>query len=203
MSLYWTTLSPIATIPSMPPVNVTLSWDLVIIVFFAIVMSYSFIIGRNQSIRVMIAAYISIIATQGIGNVILRLAGSSINNIEILNFTFNVSIISALKIIIFVTFIILLALRSGIHITYTKESGSLMNILYTTIFGFGTAGLIISTILTYVAGNAILDVTMPASGAIAPIAQSSPLMQIMVLNQDIWFSLPAILIIAAGFINNE
>ncbi len=187
----------------MPPVNVTLSWDLVIIVFFAIVMSYSFIIGRNQSIRVMIAAYISIIATQGIGNVILRLAGSSINNIEILNFTFNVSIISALKIIIFVTFIILLALRSGIHITYTKESGSLMNILYTTIFGFGTAGLIISTILTYVAGNAILDVTMPSSGAIAPIAQSSPLMQIMVLNQDIWFSLPAILIIAAGFINNE
>lgn len=192
-----------ATILSMPPVNVTLSWDLVIIVFFAIVMSYSFIIGRNQSIRVMIAAYISIIATQGIGNVILRLAGSSINNIEILNFTFNVSIISALKIIIFVTFIILLALRSGIHITYTKESGSLMNILYTTIFGFGTAGLIISTILTYVAGNAILDVTMPSSGAIAPIAQSSPLMQIMVLNQDIWFSLPAILIIAAGFINNE
>ncbi len=192
-----------ATIPSMPPVNVTLSWDLVIIVFFAIVMSYSFIIGRNQSIRVMVAAYISIIATQGIGNVILRLAGSSLNNIQILDLTFSVSIISALKIGIFAAFIILLSLRSGIHITYTKEAGSLMNILYTTIFGFGTAGLIISTILTYVAGNAILDRTMAASGAIVPIAASSPLMQIMVLNQDIWFSLPAILIVAAGFINNE
>ena len=56
-------------------VNLTLSWDLFIVVFFAIIVSYSFIIVQHQSMKVIIASYIGIIATQGIGNVLARLMG--------------------------------------------------------------------------------------------------------------------------------
>ncbi len=183
--------------------TVTLSWDLFVIVFFAIVMAYSFIIGKHQSVKVIIAAYISIIATQGLGNAIFRMIGETQGMMDVMGFVFNFTILSALKVFLFALFIIILAIRSGIHVAYTKEAGSIMNAIYTACFGFATAGLIVSTILTYVAGNAIMDPSIALSPAIAPLAQSSPLMQIMILNQDLWFALPALLLIAAGFINND
>ena len=33
--------------------------------------------------------------------------------------------------------------------------------------------------------------------------QQSQLMQLMILNQDLWFSLPALLLLAAGFMGNR
>lgn len=183
--------------------TVTLSWDLFIIVFFAIVMAYSFIIGKHQSVKVIIAAYISIIATQGVGNALFRLLNQTPAFLSVLGVTFNFTILSAIKIFLFAAFIITLAIRSGIHVTYTKESGSLLSALYTGLFGFTTAGLIVSTILTYVAGNSIMDPNIALSPAVAPIAAVSPLMQIMVLNQDLWFALPALLIIVVGFVSSE
>lgn len=184
-------------------VNVALSWDLFLVVFFAIVMSYSFIIGKTQSVRVIIAVYIAIIATQGIGNFIERLGGMSLDMMRVADVTFNFTALSLIKIVVFAFFIIVFSLRSGIHVTYGKESNSLLSILYTALFGFTTAALIVSTILTYVGGKAILDTTLGASAALAPIAAASPLMQVIILNQDLWFALPAILIVAAGFIHNE
>ena len=47
--------------------NVTLTWDLFIIVFFAVIITYSFIIGRREAIKIIIATYIAIVAVQGSG----------------------------------------------------------------------------------------------------------------------------------------
>lgn len=185
-------------------VNVTtLSWDLVIIVFFVIVMAYSFIIGKHQSIRVIVATYIAVIATQGIANIFLRLSGEPLGMMQVMDVTFNITVLAALKIFLFAFFIIVLSIRSGIHVAYSRDSGSIMNILYTALFGFATAGLIIATIVTYVSGNSILDSSMTASGALLPVMETSPLMQIMVFNVDLWFAFPALLIALAGFIHNE
>jgi hypothetical protein len=35
--------------------NLTLSWDLFIIVFFALVVTYSFIIGRKESMKIIVS----------------------------------------------------------------------------------------------------------------------------------------------------
>ena len=48
--------------------EINLSWDLFVIVFFAVIIAYSFIIGRNQTLKVIIASYIAILASDGIGN---------------------------------------------------------------------------------------------------------------------------------------
>jgi hypothetical protein len=183
--------------------NLTISWDLFIVVFFAIVMSYSFIIGKHQSIKIIIASYIGIITTQGIGNVWTRVLGNASSSLASVGIPFDISMIAIAKIFLFALCIILFVIRSGISIEYEKENGTVMTIVLTGLFGFSTAGLVLSTLLTYVAGSGILDATLIAHSVIAPIVKNSPLMQVMIFNQDLWFTLPAFLIIATGFVQNE
>ena len=183
--------------------NLTLSWDLFIVVFFAIVMSYSFIIGKHQSVRVIIASYIGIIATQGIGNVMSRLVGNSEQMFSAIGMPTDPSVIALGKIFIFAICVFIFVTRSGIDVSYEKDAGRILSIVYTGFFGFATAGLIVSTVLTYASGSRILDATLIAQGAIADITKGSTLMQLMILNQDIWYTLPAFLIVATGFIHND
>lgn len=183
--------------------SITLSWDLFIIVFFATVMAYSFIIGKTQSVKVVIASYIAILATQGIGNILLRLTGSTSSMLSTIGLGIDTSVISIAKIILFIAFIILLSVRSGIHVAYEREGSSLMNLVYTALFGFFTAGLIVSTILTYATGRGILEAGTVPSPQLSAALEASPLMQIMILNQDLWFTLPALLLVGVGFIKNK
>lgn len=183
--------------------NLTISWDLFIVVFFAIVMSYSFIIGKHQSIKIIIASYIGIITVQGIGNVWKRLLGDASTTLSAVGIPFDISMVAIAKIFLFALCIILFVIRSGINIEYEKESGTIMTIVLTGLFGFSTAGLMISSILTYASGSGILDPTLVAQSVIAPIVKHSTLMQVMIFNQDLWYTLPAFLIIATGFVQNE
>lgn len=182
---------------------VTLSWDLFITVLFAIVMCYSFIIGRNQSVKVIIATYIAIIATQGVGNAIARLVGDTPESLKLFGVGLDLTVLSLAKIVLFAVLLILLTIRSGIHVTYTKQPGNVMSVALTTVYGFLTAALLLSTILTYAAGSPILDTRMPASSVLAAAVADSKIMQALVLNQEIWFTLPALLLVVAGFLNNE
>lgn len=181
----------------------TLSWDLFIIVFFAIVMSYSFLIGKDQSMKVIIASYIAIIATQGVGNVLLRLVGNGDAVFRSVGIPVDITLVSLAKIFVFAVCIIIFVTRSGIDLTHDKDTGTILSILYTALFGFSTAGLIVSTVLTYAGGSGILDSAIVSSNILTPLLESSTLMQLMILNQDIWFTLPAFLIIAVGLIHND
>lgn len=183
--------------------QIALSWDLFIVVFFAVVMSYSFIIGKHQSMKIIIAAYIAIIATQGIGNVLSRLGTESGSTLASMGVPVDMTMIALGKIFIFALCVIIFVIRSGIEVSYEKDAGKILNIIYTGLFGFSTAGLIVSTILTYASGSGILDSAISAHGTLAPLAADSTLMQLMILNQDIWYTLPAFLIIAMGFLHND
>lgn len=183
--------------------SLTLSWDLFIIVFFAIVMSFNFIIGKDRSMKVIIASYIAIIATQGIGDVLTRLMGKSGQAFQSIGIPFDITLMSLAKIFVFALCIIIFVTRSGIEMSHSKDTGTILSIVYTGLFGFSLSGLIVSTVLTYAAGNGILDSGIVTSGAIAPLVANSTLMQLMILNQDIWFTLPAFLIVAVGLIHNN
>jgi hypothetical protein len=176
----------------------TLSWDLFIVVFFAIVMSYSFIIGKEKSVRAIIATYVSVIAVLGITAIATRLLTGTGSTLTDIGLPLDATMIALGKIFLFALFILIFMLRSGIDISYTKEAGSIMNIVCTGLFGFSAAGLIVSTVLTYAAGSGILDsVGMPA------MSTGSTLTQLLILNQDLWYTLPAFLIIVLGFVQND
>ncbi|MDO8648232.1 MAG: hypothetical protein Q7R81_00435 [Candidatus Peregrinibacteria bacterium] len=182
---------------------ITLSWDLFVIAFSAIVISYGFIIGKHESVKIILSAYIAVVAVQGIGNVLERLLGEPSPLFRILGIPVDVSLFSMLKLVTFTALMIFLAVRSGLSVSYESESGTLVNVLLTALVGFATAGLLVVIVLTFVAGTPLLDPALSATPSLAPILAQSKLMQLMALNQDLWFSLPALLLIGIGFINNR
>ncbi len=183
--------------------NVQLTWDLFIIVFFAIVITYSFIIGRKESVKIIVATYIAIVAIQGIGNVLGRVFGKSAPLFGMLGVSVDPALLSITKLVLFIAIIIAIAIRAGIKVEYEHEPGFPLHAALSALFGFTTAGLLVSTLLTYVAGVPLLDTNLPNVASLSPIIQGSPLMQLLTLNQDLWFSLPALLLVAAGLIGNR
>ena len=186
-----------------PFMNITLTWDLFIIVFFAIVITYSFIIGRKESIKIIIATYITIVAVQGMGNVFQRVVGETASVLSVLGISIETELLSITKLVLFIVIIIALAIKAGVTVTYNHEPGLPLNMALTGIFGFTTAGLLLTTLLTYTAGVPLLDTNLPNVATLSPIIQQSPLMQLMILNQDLWFSLPALTLLVAGIVANR
>ena len=183
--------------------DLTLSWDLFIIVFFAMVIAYAFIIGKHDSVKLIIATYIATVAVQGLGNILERLTGESHAVLVVLGLSVDSTILATTKLIVFAAAVIFIMVRGGINIEYGKEPGKVLSTIIIGLFGFATAGLILSTLMTFVAGSAILDATLAESTNMSPIIQQSKLMQLLIFNQDLWFALPAILLLGVGFLSSE
>ena len=188
-----------------PLMDLTLTWDLFISFFFAVVTAYSFIIGKHQTLKILVAVYIAILATQGLGNIFMRLTGEAepvYRIFRVLGVSLNVSTMSVAKLVAFMIVIVAVALKGGFNVEYGKSHSSLIALLGTGLFGFATAGLIIISLLTFVAGAPLLDKTLGAQEILKPLMDSSRLVQVMVLNQDLWFSLPALLV-GFGLVKEE
>lgn len=182
--------------------DLTLTWDLFVIVFFAVVITYSFIIGKHESVKIIIASYIAIVAVQGIGNLLSRIATDD-PMFSMLGITVDITLLSTTKLVLFVAAVVFLAVRGGFEIEFKREPGSSIDLVITAIFGFATAGLLLSTLLTYVADVPILSKTIAETSTIASIMQGSNLMATMIAYQDLWFAGPALLVLATGFIGRE
>lgn len=184
--------------------NLTLSWDLFILVFFALVVTYSFIIGKNESVKIIIASYIAIVAVQGLGNFAQRLLGltDASASLNIIGFSVDSSITSIVKLALFITIIVFLAVRAGFHVQYTNER-AVTAIALTALCGIATGGLLLSTLFTYIAGIPLLDSAAQANAALSSVMQQSALLQLMIQNQDLLFTFPAIVLIAAGYLSNK
>ncbi len=183
--------------------NLTLSWDLFIIVFFALVITYTFIIGKREAVKIIVACYMAIVAVQGLSNVLTRLIGEQQGAFDVLGFSINFPVLSVVKMVLFISIVVSLAVRSGFDIQYADNMGSLVNIGVTAALGFGSALLIISTVIAYMSQSAILDMHLTTSATLSPIVQQSKLLPILLQNQDLWFALPALLLIGVGLLNNR
>jgi len=186
--------------------DLTLSWDLFISFFFAVVTAYSFIIGKHQTLTILIAVYIAILATQGLGNIFVKFSGESepvFRIFKVLGVDLNISTISIAKLVLFMATIIAVALKGGFSVEYGRSHSSLIALIATGLFGFATSGLIVIALLTFVAGSPLLDPTLGAKEILVPLMGQSYLVQVMVLNQDLWFSLPALLLIGFGLLREE
>ena len=178
--------------------DLTLTWDLLIILFFAIVIAYSFIVGKEESGKIIVASYVAAIAVAGIGN-LLDVLGDPRDGIgEILGFGFSPNILSSIKLLLFTAVIIILAVRGGFQIDYEKEFSPIVNFLITTFYGFATAGLLLCILLAYVAHAPMLSPEVGSSAAIAPLLGQSQMVPLLIDYQNVWFSVPAILLLGVG-----
>lgn len=175
--------------------NLRLSWDLFIIVFFGIVIAYSFIIGRNQTVKVIIATYMAILTADGLGNVFNTyllpaaptLQGESGEQTMIL-----------LKIAVFVIVIVLLAIKGGFRVDLLNENSVATRILSNLSFGFLNAGLIVSTLLVYLTGGSFVAGTTQAALS-TNLYLESRVVQLLIDNYSIWFAIPAVSIVILSF----
>lgn len=183
--------------------TVTPTWDLFIVVFFGLVITYSFIIGKHEAVKIIISTYIAILAVEGIANIIERVTGDTTPLLNVMGLQVDTDVLTAVKLVVFIALIIFIAVRSGLEIDYSKDPGGPVNVLLTGIFGFATAGLLLISLFIFVTDVALLDPNIEKLETANALMQKSRLTQLMLLNQDLWFSLPALLLIAVGFISNE
>lgn len=183
----------------MPPL--TLTWDLVIIVFVAIVVAYSFIVGRAEAMKIIIAVYVASVAVQGIGGVIAWLFQGSSRMLDILGMEANVPALTITKLLLLVGGIIILTVRSGVSVEDEGPEG-LVGTLYTGVCGLATALLLLTVLLTYIADAPLLDLQLRFSPALAPLLAQSRLVEAIIGYQQLWFALPAGLLAASGFIRS-
>lgn len=180
----------------------TLSWDLIVIIFFAVIVAYSFIVGKDESVKIIIASYISIVAVQAIGNLLGMLtpqSSSGTSIIAMLGFGFSPDIVSIVKLVLFVAIIIFLAIRGGFDMQYTQEIGGIWDPIVTAICGFLTAGLLLTALLTYVSAKPLLDSSLASAPLLQPLLAGSTLVAFMVEWQNLWFCLPAVLMMVVGY----
>lgn len=184
---------------------IKLSWDLFIIVFFTVIIAYSFIIGKNQTMKVIIGTYIAVLTADGLGNLVeqyvLGTKGAAPN---ILPVGLQDSALIILKIVVFILGIVLIAVRGGFDVQLPYETTTIGKLITTFCFGFLNAGLIVSTILVYISGFSFVEASAElASNPIFDLYKQSPLVAVIINNYNFWFSLPAIAFVFSSFIGER
>lgn len=177
--------------------NITLSWDLFIVVFFCIIIAYSFIVGRNQTIKIIIGAYIATLTADSIGNLMAKYLGGETPILKILEGPTGDQTLITMKIMIFIAAVVIIAVRGGFEVSILNEQRAPVRLLMTFFFGFLNAGLIVSTLLLYVSGLSLVGADQ--LGDVAMVGSESLLVQLMIENYSVWFSLPAVALVAVSF----
>ncbi len=179
--------------------NITLTWDLFVIVFFAVIVAYSFIIGRNQTLKIIISTYIAILTADGLGNVLEKYLSPRALNFFFPRLDFATATI-VIKILIFVTVIVVLAMRGEFQVNLSEGHTRTIAMIINGLFGVLSAGLIVSTILFYMSGGSFLQLTGGVTNeAIVSIKRDSTLVRNLIDFYNLWFSLPAIAFGVASF----
>jgi len=179
-----------------------LSWDLFIIVFFGIIVAYSFIIGRNNNLKVILATYVAALAADAVGNLFantLALSESFMKLMKIFYITTPIEAVVLVKIIFFMTVIVLLSVRGAYSVSVINNGSAGLRMMINLVFGFLNACLIVSIALVFISGASFISGGMGASPAFQDIYNQSHLAKILVDHYSVWFLLPAGAFIGMSF----
>jgi hypothetical protein len=176
--------------------NLQLSWDLFIIVFFGIIVAYSFIIGRNGNLKVILATYVAALCADAIGNLFastLALSGNFMKLLHLFYINTTVEAIVVSKILSFLLILVLLSVRGSYSVEVSNSRSASLRISINMLFGFLNACLIVSIALIFVSGDSfIIGNTGGTSVAFQQIYDQSNLAKILIDHYSIWFLFPAL-----------
>lgn len=181
--------------------NVTLTWDLFVIVFFTIIIAYSFIVGRNQTLKIIIGAYIASLTADALTNLVDQYLGGPQPILKFLDGPDSDEFLIMFKIVIFILVTVVLAVRGGFEVGILGHHRLPIRLLMTFLFGFLNAGLIVSTLLLYISGLSLINAEQ--IGTVASLGTDSPMVALMIQNHSLWFSLPAIAFVVLSFVEGQ
>jgi hypothetical protein len=184
--------------------QINLTWDLFVIVFFTVIIAYTFILGRNQSVKIIIGSYIAILTADSIGNLLERYFMGEKPIIRIWETPAESSSLVILKIVIFITTIVLITTRGKFQINMNSSNSAMMRLMMSFVYGVLSAGLITSTVFIYASGASLIQESSTIMNeAMLTIYKQSQLVRLMINNYNIWFSLPAIAFVVSSFFGDE
>lgn len=183
-----------------------LSWDLFIAVIFAVIIAYSFIIGRQNTVKVIIGSYIAILTADGLGNLFREYVFQTPQIADLMSFIGaggEEKSMILIKVVVFITAIVIIAMKGGFEVHGAQHHG-VIGIITNLIFGFLSAGLVISTLLIYVSGASFVDgnVNM-VNNTLASAYADSEFIRLMIDNYNFWFTLPAVAFLISSLFQNK
>lgn len=170
---------------------VPITWDLLIGMFIIVSLSYSFIIGPDGTIKVILASYIAVLAANAIGNLISSQVLLANNPYMLMLGTSPEDNVVIVKILIFILATLFIVLKGGFEITLAESSSFMIRFVTTLVYGLLSSGLIITILLSFITGNG-------ADGLLSGILVENPInlegkaavFNLLIANHNIWFSLP-------------
>ncbi|MFA5820629.1 MAG: hypothetical protein WC873_00735 [Candidatus Gracilibacteria bacterium] len=177
--------------------QIALSWDLFVLVFFVVIVAYSFIIGRDNTLKVILGTYVAALAADASGSLFAQYFGGSALFKEILDLMQlgnETQVAVFIKVLVFVILVILFAVRGAFSVNTSDDSSAVVRLGVCIIYAVLSAGLIVSIILVFVSGVTFIGGGNPetTTTALSVITNQSPLIRMMLTNAYVWFALPAI-----------
>jgi hypothetical protein len=185
--------------------NLELSWNLFIVVLFAVIMAYSFIIGLHRTYKTVIACYLGVLAADGLGNLFQQyFLGSDtfVKALELISIDNLDESLIFTKVVVFVFFIVILTIKGVFKVELNEHADGPLAPFFTLLFGFLTAGLIISTMLVYISGVSFVQADSVNSNIIE-IYTGSSFVRGMVDYYNFWFSMPVVILMVSSLIFNS
>jgi hypothetical protein len=184
-----------------------LSWDLFVIVVFAVIIAYSFIIGKSNTLKVIIGSYIAILTADGLGNLFKEYLLSSKQVVLFLKF-FGLGgedkTMILVKVLVFILAIVIISMKGGFEVHDSGSHGGVIGLIMNLIFGFLSAGLVVSTLLIYVSGASFVGGTVSIlNNTLASAYAESQMVKLMIDNYNFWFALPAVSFLVASLFNKK
>lgn len=175
--------------------NIVLSWDLFVVVFFVVIVAYSFIIGRDNTLKVILGTYVAMIASDATGNMVQEYFTGSPIFLKFLEYAMvgnEVEAVIFLKVLVFVILVILFAVRGAFYVETVDDRSALVRLGLSVTYAVLSAGLIISTILVYISGISFIGGDSGANLALWNLYNQSNMIRSIVLYSHLWFSIPAL-----------
>lgn len=186
--------------------NLNLSWDLFILVFFAVVTAYSFIIGKNQTLKVIMATYVAILCSDGLGNLFSKYLASSEAFLRFMRL-FSIGnadqSVAFFKVLILIVLVVLLAVRGLYNFDASSDAPVSMRLSMTLLLGVLSAGLMLSAMLVFVSGTSLVNHIAVLNNPLTEIYSQSRLVRIMLDYSNMWFFLPGVALIAISMMDKK
>lgn len=142
------------------------------------------------------------LAANGLGNLIARyiLLSEPVINVFATSPEENIVLF---KIFVFLFITVILVLKGSFHVDMSRYFGLPIRIMTTTIFGVLSAGLIMSTILVFVASTAVDGILVQDITEAISIPYQSVMVQYLVTYYNFWFAAPAIAFVGISVLSPD
>ncbi len=150
----------------------------------------------------MLSSYIAILTSDGIWNLLIKFSEDVSETVWIDVLTNSSSEIIITKIVLYIFSIVALWTKWTFKIEVPSSLWRIKKVLITLLFSFFSAALLISTILVFVSWWSFLSESWinMASSSISNIYNTSYLAQLIVLNYNLIFVIPAISFVSLSLI---